>query len=153
MRYLCTNCNYIYDEAEWDREEEIESGERFEDLGDHFRCPVCWESEEFFHEIREEVQYIENEYSKDPLEIDHFIETEVKNDKLFVTVGNGIHPMWESHRISSVALYDDYGDLIEEKFLGIDEDPITEFDFDDLWEFEIRVRCNLHGVWWKKVIQ
>lgn len=131
----------------------IEAGERFEWLGDHFECPVCGEGSDFFHEIREEVQYIENEYTKDPMEADHFIETEILSDKLRVTIGNGIHPMWDSHRITSVCLYDDYGDLIEEKFLWIDEDPIVEFDFDDMWEFEIRVRCSLHGVWGKKIKQ
>jgi hypothetical protein len=49
-------------------------------------------------------------------------------------------------------LYDEYGDLIEEKFMDFDEDPIIEFDFDDLWEYEIRCRCSLHWVWWKKFV-
>jgi desulfoferrodoxin (superoxide reductase-like protein) len=61
--------------------------------------------------------------------------------------------MWDSHRISAVSLYDEYGDLIETKFMDYDVDPVVEFDFDDLWEYEIRVQCSLHGVWWKKFSQ
>jgi hypothetical protein len=32
------------------------------------------------------------------------------------------------------------------------EEPVssTEFEFDDLDEFEIRVKCSTHWVWWKK---
>jgi desulfoferrodoxin (superoxide reductase-like protein) len=69
-----------------------------------------------------------------------------------VTIWNEIHPMWESHRITSISLYDEYEDLIEEKFMDYDEDPIVEFDFDDLGEYEIRCRCSLHWVWWKKFV-
>ena len=150
MRYLCTNCNFIYDEWQW--EENVAHGTRFEELSDNFECPVCGENQDSFHEIREEINYIsDNPY--DHLEVDHFIETQYKWDKLIVTIWNEIHPMWESHRITSVSLYDEYWDLIEEKFMDYDEDPIIEFDFDDLWEYEVRCRCSLHGVWWKKFSQ
>jgi desulfoferrodoxin (superoxide reductase-like protein) len=50
-------------------------------------------------------------------------------------------------------LYDVYWDLVDTKFMQQDVDPIVEFDFDDLWEYEIRVQCSLHGIWWKKFIQ
>jgi hypothetical protein len=38
------------------------------------------------------VNYIPED-PRDPLEIDHYIETEVSRDKLVVTIGNEIHPM------------------------------------------------------------
>jgi hypothetical protein len=37
--------------------------------------------------------------------------------------------------------------LIEEKYLEMETEAVTEFYFDDLDEFEIRVKCSLHGVW------
>ena len=150
MRYLCTGCNYIYDESQWD--EDISYGTSFDALDDYFTCPACWAEKDYFHEIKEEVNYIPED-PREPLEIDHYIETEVSRDKLVVTIGNEIHPMWDSHRISAVSLYDEYGDLIETKFMDYDVDPVVEFDFDDLWEYEIRVQCSLHGVWWKKFSQ
>lgn len=150
MRYLCTGCNYIYDESQWD--EDISYGTSFDALDDYFTCPVCWAEKDYFHEIKEEVNYIPED-PREPLEIDHYIETKVSRDKLVVTIGNEIHPMWDSHRISAVSLYDEYGDLIETKFMDYDVDPVVEFDFDDLWEYEIRVQCSLHGVWWKKFSQ
>ncbi len=150
MRYLCTNCNYIFDEGLWDRDSEIDAGTSFESLGDYYHCPVCDEGAEAFHEIKEEVNYIDGPHTRDPLEIDHYIEAEVKNGKLRVAIGNEIHPMGDSHSITSIALYDEYWDLVEEKFLPMDEEPVVEFDFDDLWEYEVRCQCSLHGAWGKK---
>ncbi|MCP4523440.1 MAG: hypothetical protein GY828_04410 [Candidatus Gracilibacteria bacterium] len=147
MRYLCTNCSFIYDEGEG--EENISQGTPFEDLDDFFSCPVCDAEKESFQEISEEIQNIsDNPY--DLLEVDHFIETKKKGDKLLVIIGNEIHPMGESHRISSISLLDEYGDLIEEKFLEQDREAMVEFEFDDFGEYEIRCRCSLHGVWGKK---
>lgn len=150
MRYLCTNCSYIYDEGEWD--EVIKQWTRFEKLDYSFVCPVCWEEKDGFQEIIEEINYV-SEDPYDHLEIDHYLEIDKIWDILKVIIGNEIHPMGESHRITSVSLYDEYGELIEEIFLKFDEDPTVEFQFDDLWEFEIRCRCSLHGVWGRKFRQ
>lgn len=150
MRYLCTSCNYIYDETLG--EEDFQQGTSFDELGDYFTCPVCWALKEEFHGIEEEVNQI-SDNPNDPLEIDHFIETQITWEKLIVTVWNAIHPMWDSHRIAAVSLYDEYWDLIETKFMQQDVDPIIEFDFDDLAEYEIRVQCSLHGMWGKKFTQ
>ncbi len=144
MKYLCTNCNYIYDSAFWDREEEIEVWEVLD------QCPVC---EEFdtFHGIDEEVNYIEDDIM-DSVELEHFPEVSIEWDKLIVVVWWEVHPMWEDHRIASVSLYDEYGDLIEEKYLEMENEAKVEFDFDDLDEYEIRVKCSLHWVWGKKFV-
>jgi len=145
MKYLCTNCNYIYDSAFWDREEDIIIWDIIE------TCPVC---EEFdtFQGIEEEVNYIEEEDRLDSMEIDHFPEIKIEEDKLIVMVWNEIHPMWEEHRIASISLYDEYWDLIEEKYLEMENEARVEFDFDNLDEFEIRVKCSLHWVWGKRFI-
>lgn len=144
MKYLCTNCNYIYDSAFWDLEEEVSVGETLE------LCPVCDEYDTF-HGIEEEVSYIEDDIL-DSIEIDHFPEVSINGDKLMVTVWNEIHPMWDDHRIASVSLYDEYWDLIEEKYLEMETEARVEFDFDDLDEYEIRVKCSLHWVWGKKFV-
>jgi hypothetical protein len=34
--------------------------------------------------------------------------------------------------------------LIEEKYLEMENEAKVEFDFDDLDEYEIRVKCSLH---------
>mgnify|MGYP003987563269 CR=1 FL=1 len=142
MKYLCVNCNYIYDKAFWDKQENIEIWTELE------KCPVCLEYN-VFHWIEEEVNYIDIN-TLWPLEIDHFPDVKITENKLKVIIWNEIHPMWEEHRIASVSLYDEYSDLIEEKYLEMETEAVTEFYFDDLDEFEIRVKCSLHGVWWRK---
>ena len=144
MKHFCTECSYSYDDAIWDREEELNPWDILN------KCPVC-EEYDSFQWLEEEVNYIteDNVWS---LEIDHIPEIEIKWDKLIVTVANEIHPMWESHRIATVSLYDEYWDLIETKYLELENEAVTEFDFDDLDEFEIRVKCSVHGVWGRKFI-
>ncbi len=151
MRYLCTNCNYIYDESLWDKEENIESGTLFDDLGDYFECPVCGDSKDSFHEIKEEVNYITDENTYDLLELDHFIDIYKEDDLIEVRVWKDLHPSWDEHRITEITLYDEYGDIVETKFLGIWEEPDVQFDISDLDDFEVRVRCSLHGVWGRKI--
>ena len=142
MKYFCTECSYAYDDAIWDIEEEVKPWEVLE------KCPVC-EEYDCFQWIDEEVNYItvDNLWA---LEIDHIPEVEIKDGKLKVTIANEIHPMWESHRIATVSLYDEYQDLIETIYLDLENEAVVEFDFDDLDEFEIRVKCSVHGVWGRK---
>ncbi len=144
MKFLCTSCNYIFDNDLGDKEEKIGIWETLD------MCPVC-EEYDSFQWIEEEVNYI-NDDNLGALEIDHFPEVEIKWEKLIVTVWNEIHPMWESHRIASVSLYDEYWDLIETKYLELETEATIDFDFDNLDEFEIRIKCSLHGVWGKKFI-
>ncbi len=40
-RYLCSMCNYIYDEALGEPHRGINAGTKFEDLPDDYVCPVC----------------------------------------------------------------------------------------------------------------
>ena len=142
MKYFCTECSYSYDDAFWDIEEWLEIWKTFD------KCPWC-EEYDTFQWVEEEVNYIWDD-NLEALEIDHFPEIEIKQWKLKVIIANEIHPMWESHRIASVSLYDEYLELIQTNYLELNNEAITEFDFDDLDEFEIRVKCSLHWVWWKK---
>jgi rubredoxin len=47
-KYVCTNCGYIYDPAEGDLENGIPPGTPFEDLPDHWTCPICYVGKDMF---------------------------------------------------------------------------------------------------------
>jgi rubredoxin len=150
MRYLCTSCNYIYDESIWDKEEGVKSGTKFENLWDNFCCPVCGELSEEFHEITEEINYID-ENNLLWMEMEHFINIEIKSWNLEVKIGKwDFHPSWEEHRISQISLYDEYWDFVEERFFVSGQEAFAEFDISDLDDLEIRIRCTLHWVWGRK---
>lgn len=145
MKYLCTNCSYTFDEAFWDESEEIAPATKIEEID---ICPACLEKDTFY-QIKEEAIYIEDN-TNDIFEQEHFIELEHKNRKLNVKIWDLDHPMEKDHRILSVMLFDEYGDLVYEKFLNIWDDLNLVFDDYDLDEVEIRVKCSKHGNFAKK---
>lgn len=152
MRFMCTGCNYIYNEDNGDLEDNIRPWTKFENLWDSYVCPVCWELPDVFHEIIDEINYLWD-IPMDVIEAEHFINTELlTEDKIKITIWKwDFHPAGEEHRITSIWLYDEYGDLVYEIFLTEDETPETEFDISDLDDFEIRIRCSLHWVWGVKI--
>ncbi len=146
MKYFCTNCSYNYDEAFWDEIEEIEAWTNIEDFEN---CPSCWEFDSFMF-VKEEVNYLD-EFTKDIKELEHFIEIEKsENDKIKVIIAEAEHPMDENHRIASVSVFDEYWDLVEEKFLKDELESETILDNYNLEDFEIRVKCNKHWVFARK---
>jgi rubredoxin len=40
-KYICSMCNYVYDEARGEPHHGIKPGTKFDDLPDDYRCPVC----------------------------------------------------------------------------------------------------------------
>lgn len=40
-KYICSFCNYVYDEKRGEPHRGIKPGTRFEDLPKNYRCPVC----------------------------------------------------------------------------------------------------------------
>ncbi len=147
MKYLCINCNYIYDEAIWDSVDGIPAWTKIEDLN---YCPSCQEIDTFNH-INEEITYIDED-TVDKIDLEHDIQISHDNFRIEVTVWWNSHPMWDDHRIAWVALFDEYSDLIEEKFLWIDDDSFVVFNNYDLDEFEIRVKCTQHQTFAKKFV-
>lgn len=147
MKYLCVNCNFIYDEAIWDQVDWIPAWTKIEDIN---YCPACQETDTFNH-INEEINYIP-ENTVDKIDLEHNIEMHHDNFRFEITVWWNSHPMWDDHRIAWVALFDEYSDLVEEKFLWIDDDSFVVFDDYDLDEFEIRVKCTQHQTFAKKFI-
>ena len=53
MRYICSDCGYIYDPEEGDRLNGIEPGTSFEALPDDWVCPDCGVGKDEF-ELAEE---------------------------------------------------------------------------------------------------
>ena len=41
MKYVCTVCGFVYDEAEGYEDMGIEAGTKWEDVPEDFVCPLC----------------------------------------------------------------------------------------------------------------
>ena len=52
MKYVCTACGFVYDEADGDPERGIAPGTKFEDLPEDYVCPWCGMGKEVF--VKEE---------------------------------------------------------------------------------------------------
>ncbi|MCH2188229.1 rubredoxin [Candidatus Gracilibacteria bacterium] len=151
MHYFCTQCSYSYDEGKGDEQEGILPGTLIENI---HTCPQCGEYESF-QGVQEEVNYLD--YSSLPLgeeaitslEAEHMIQWEdVGDDTILVKVGQpDFHATGEDHRITTLELYDEYGDRADVKFFASEEIPETEFDTSGMDKFEIRAKCSLHGTW------
>jgi rubredoxin len=50
-KYKCSICGYVYDPAEGDLENGIESGVPFNELPDIYTCPVCGVGKEDFYAV------------------------------------------------------------------------------------------------------
>jgi rubredoxin len=147
-RYLCTNCNFIYDETFWFEEENILPQTFFDDISNDWQCPHCGEWKEHFSLIKEEINYIDKLTKVlNKVEQEHLINYEINNNilELFWNILN--HEMEdENHYISEIALYDEYGDLIYNKLFKSWESLEFSSDIKFLDSFEIRIRCIKH--WW-----
>ena len=153
MKYCCTNCNYVFDEWLWDIDVWIEPWTSVLNLWDYFCCPVCSEWIDSFEIIKEEVNYLDEvtNFNLNSLELEHYIEYKIEEDILYVWVWKEPHSMNQNHYISSIMIYDEYGDLIEEKFLNHNLEAEVEFDISYIDDFEIRARCNIAWVWGRKI--
>ena len=148
-RYLCTNCNFIYDETFWLEEENIAPQTFFDDILEDWMCPHCEEPKEHFALIKEEINNIDKSTKVlNKVEEEHLINYKI-NDNILILDWNILnHEMNEDdHYISEMALFDEYGDLIENKLLKKWDSLEFSSDIRFLDSFEIRIRCIKHG-WW-----
>ncbi len=147
MKYLCTKCNYIYDEMLWEKEDKIEYGTQFDNLWDNFFCPQCNESGEYFQEITPYVHSLDED-SLVGIEAEHipFIE-KLADGFIKIEVH---HPDEEEHFVWNIWIFDEYWDVVYEEFIKPWNPAYLEFDVSDLDEYEIQVSCSLHGVFRKK---
>jgi len=71
---------------------------------------------------------------------------EVKEGKVFVTIGSVLHPMTEEHYIEWIALKTKYGN--QRKALQPGAEPKACFSICEGDEVEaVYAYCNLHGLW------
>jgi superoxide dismutase, Fe-Mn family len=50
-RYRCASCNHVYDPTEGDPESGVAPGTPFEDLPEHWTCPMCGTGKEDFEPL------------------------------------------------------------------------------------------------------
>lgn len=153
MKYICATCRYTYDETLGDKWNEIEPYTYWWELWEYWTCPNCWSEKEFFHGIKEEILTPLNKDKMSNLEASHTPEINIKDDICSVNVWYISHPNWEWHYISSVSLYDEVWELLEEINLDIDDISDVEFDISYLDIFEIRAKCTIHGIWSSWIIE
>lgn len=145
MKYICTNCNYIFDEFLDNADDVIQK------VDNDTQCPTCGEYD-IFQWIEEEVNYAKDIDNLELHELEHIPQIEnIDDNNIKVFVWKIEHPMWPEHRLYSISLYDEYWDLVIEEFLHKDWVPIAEFDISDLDDYEIRAKCSIHWVWGRKV--
>ncbi|ORJ62099.1 rubredoxin [Geothermobacter hydrogeniphilus] len=48
MRYICSNCGYIYDPQQGDPMSDIPAGSSFDELPKDWCCPLCYLGKEIF---------------------------------------------------------------------------------------------------------
>ncbi len=51
MRYICNVCKWEYDEAQGDESQGIAPGTKFEELPEHFACPLCGVDKDMFSAV------------------------------------------------------------------------------------------------------
>ena len=147
MKYSCTECGYVFDEAKGEPDDGVEPGTKLEDLGEFFTCPSCYTDASAFVSAKEEVNYPMGEKLTN-IEKEHKIVYEVRGNILSVKIGEEEHVMGQDHYISSISLMDENNELIEERFLKAQDDGAeVEFDIDYIENFEIICRCTQHGLW------
>ena len=48
MKYICSNCGYIYDPAVGDPDHGVMPGTGFDGLPEDWVCPVCYQNRSYF---------------------------------------------------------------------------------------------------------
>lgn len=72
---------------------------------------------------------------------------EIKDNKIYISVGSTMHPMSDEHYIMWIALVGNK--TINIKKLNPMDEPKAIFEYND--ENEIYAYCNIHGLWRKKI--
>lgn len=145
-KYICTECNFLYDP--FSENEEGEPNGDFEFLGESWSCPHCGSDRDNFMQVPENIHDAprSTEDASDE-ELRHTPFYFRQEDKLVVRVGNEdslpFDPEW--HFIEYVGVFDEYGENID--IIYRPDLEIVTFDYPDYEDFEVRAACNLHGTW------
>ena len=140
MRYICTNCNFIYDDNIWIPEEGI-APQSFFIMGENFVCPSCFWEKDWMYELSEEIIYFENIDNLSELESLYYPNYVIDKDKKVLSIS---FSELDSHNwalISKVVLLDEYNDIID---ISSDCEDEISFDISTIDSFKILIHSQNH---------
>ena len=140
MKYICTNCNFIYDEFLGIPDEWIPENTSFSELTEGFSCPFCFWEKDDFYQIQTEVLYFEDKDNLTSLEYSHYPFYEVIDWNLIITFEEKYLENWDT--LKKLVLLDEYEDIVYEEIMK--DDLSFKYDVSDLDFIEIRVECTKH---------
>lgn len=145
QKLTCTACSYIYNPFIW--EEDIPPGTTFEELGELWACPQCGEEKDGFIETPINIQELSHRGGISEQESSHIPFYREEWEKIIVQIGTDDtpHETEENHFIEYVGLFETDGEIIELRIQP--EEAIVVFENPGFDEYEVRLSCNLHGVW------
>lgn len=145
QKFTCSACSYIYNPFIW--EEDILPGTAFEYLDENWICPHCGTEKDGFIETPINIQELSHPKTITEQESSHIPFYREQEDSIIVRIGtiDNPHEMEENHFIEYVGLFETDGEIIELK-LQPEEDTIV-FQNPMMDEYEVRLSCNIHGVW------
>ncbi|MFA6090225.1 MAG: rubredoxin [Candidatus Gracilibacteria bacterium] len=145
QKFTCTACSYIYNP--FIGEENTPSITAFEDLDESWNCPHCGEEKDNFIETPVSIQEVSQLKELTEQEASHIPFYKEQGDLIIIQIGtvDNPHEIEENHFIEYVGLFEIDGEIIELK-LQPEEDIIT-FENPGYDEYEVRLSCNIHGVW------
>lgn len=114
-----------------------------------FSCPQCGASKDIFLEIRDEPITVEDPTDLNEIEAEHTPIYYFEDEELVVEVGElGVeHTQTLDHKIEWIELRDEYGDLLDCVYFGLDEPVVARFSVDEEEKFEVFACCSEHGIW------
>lgn len=145
QKFTCTECFYIYNPFIW--EEDILPWVTFDLLNEDWQCPHCGGEKINFIETPINIQEISYWNHISDQESSHIPFYKEQWSSIIVQIGTNDcpHEIENNHFIEYIGLFEPDGEVIEikiqpEKDIIIFENP----GFDD---YEVRLSCNIHGIW------
>lgn len=145
QKYACTNCSCVYNP--FIGEESVESRIFFDDLDESWVCPHCGEGKEYFTEIPENIQDFSPIGMMTEQEASHTSFYKEQGDQIIIRIGADSlpHANEKDHFIEYIGLFETDGEIIDIKIQPTED--IVIFENPDRDDYEVRLSCNLHGVW------
>ncbi|EKD44126.1 MAG: hypothetical protein ACD_71C00230G0003 [uncultured bacterium (gcode 4)] len=145
QKFTCTACSYIYNPFTW--EENIPPGTAFEYLDEYWNCPHCGEEKDSFIETPINIQEVSRSGIVTEQESSHIPFYKEQGNSIIIQIGttDNPHETEENHFIEYVGIFETDGEIIEIKFQPEEDTVIFENPWFD--EYEVRLSCNIHGVW------
>lgn len=145
QKFTCTACSYIYNP--FIGEEDIPPWTAFENLDESWICPQCGEEKDGFIETPVNIQELSHKGAITEQESSHIPFYTEQWEKIIIQIGttDNPHEIEENHFIEYVWLFETDGEIIELKLQP--EEGVIIFENPQINEYEVRLSCNIHGVW------